>query len=212
MVCSSSQSAPKWIPSVGCCPWGTGCCRVGPWHGHKSGQETYSNVESLFMGPHSLRLVEPLFMGPYTCQEPVPAWNFHSITVSLGQPPTPARSPPTYSNMESSSSTGCLLHILHLCMSQSDCFITPIFRLFHLSSKLLIPVPWKEVILFWHLYHSHMCPTVSPLLWKFVCSNKRKVPRPLLCSWVSCVTCSLLISHLLSRTVENLWIFSVFKY
>jgi len=44
MGCSSSLTAPAWVPSTGCSPSGTGCSSVGPEWGHKSCQQTCSSM------------------------------------------------------------------------------------------------------------------------------------------------------------------------
>ena len=48
--CSSSQTAPAWVPSMGCSPSGTDCSSVGPPRGHKSCQKTCSSVGSSLHG------------------------------------------------------------------------------------------------------------------------------------------------------------------
>jgi len=46
MGCSSSQTAPAWVPSTGCSPSGKGCSSMGPPRGHKPCQQTCSSVGS----------------------------------------------------------------------------------------------------------------------------------------------------------------------
>jgi len=48
--CSSSQTAPVWVPPTGCSPSGTGCSSVGPSWGHKLCQQTCSSVGSCLHG------------------------------------------------------------------------------------------------------------------------------------------------------------------
>jgi len=50
MGCSSSQTAPAWVPSTGCSPSGTGCSSVGPPRGHTSCQQTSSGMGSSLHG------------------------------------------------------------------------------------------------------------------------------------------------------------------
>jgi len=50
MGCSSSRTAPVWVPSTGCSPSGTGCSSMGPpWH-HKPCQQTFSSRGSSLHG------------------------------------------------------------------------------------------------------------------------------------------------------------------
>jgi len=50
MGCSSSQTAPVWVPSKGCSPSGTGCSSVGPPQCYKSCQQTCSGMGSSLQG------------------------------------------------------------------------------------------------------------------------------------------------------------------
>jgi len=50
MGCTSSRTAPAWVPYMGCSPSGTGCSCMGPTWGHKPCQKTCSDVDSSLHG------------------------------------------------------------------------------------------------------------------------------------------------------------------
>jgi len=50
MGCSSSQTAPVWVPSTGCSPSGTGCSSEGPPQDHKPCQQTCSSMGFSLLG------------------------------------------------------------------------------------------------------------------------------------------------------------------
>jgi len=54
MGCSSSRTAPAWVPPTGCSPSGTGCSSVGPPRGHKPCSKPALVWASLSTGPQVL--------------------------------------------------------------------------------------------------------------------------------------------------------------
>jgi len=88
MGCSSSQTAPAWVPSMGCSPSGTGCSSVGPPWGHKSCQQTCFSVGCSLCGStgpgrsllqHRFSVVSQPPSGIHLLQ----CWVLHGLQVDL---------------------------------------------------------------------------------------------------------------------------------
>ena len=81
MGCSSSRTAPVWVPSTGCTPSGTGCSSMDPPRGRKPCQKTCPGMDSSLHGPtgSSRSLLQ--------CGSP------HGVTASFRHPPAPAWGP-----------------------------------------------------------------------------------------------------------------------
>jgi len=92
MGCSSSQTAPAWVPSIGCRPSGTDCSSLGPPWGHKSCQQTCSSLGfSLhgFAGPgrsllqHGLPTASQPPSGIHLLQHGAPSMGYRWISAPL---------------------------------------------------------------------------------------------------------------------------------
>jgi len=90
MGCSSSQTAPAWVLSMGCSPSETDCFSVGSLRAHKPCQQTCSSVgSSLPMGPQVLpeaccSMGLPQRHSLLRAHPPAPAWGFfHGLQVDI---------------------------------------------------------------------------------------------------------------------------------
>ncbi|KAK4810942.1 hypothetical protein QYF61_013350 [Mycteria americana] len=84
---SPPRTAPAWVLSMGCCPSGTDCSRVGPLRGHRSCQKTCSSMGSSPQGHRSCQKTCSSMgsspQGHRSCQEPAPEQGLHRVTASF---------------------------------------------------------------------------------------------------------------------------------